>query len=446
MNRQPRWPSGRRAAVLMAALLPCLVQAEVRDADLLSAIRDGDYAGVRLLLAAHAASANRVLPDGATPLSWAVETQDPQMVRLLLEAKAKPNAAPDAAASPLMLACEHGEAAILNLLLDAGADARRSRADGIAALEVCAGNAPAAVVQRLLAGGAEVNRADNEGQTALMWAAVHGRVDNIHLLLEHGADVNRETANGFTPLFFALKSGNPAAPAAILDAGGAPDHVSADGTTTVQLAMYQKDYAFAARMIARKADLTALDRNGNTLLQAAVIAQRPELVKLLLAKAADPNAMTGASRVTWRYEANFTSAKYEQVSTSPLLLAAGTGNTDIMQLLVSAGADPKIRATDGTTLIHAAVAGGHVAALAEALRLLPDPNATDHNGRTPLHLIFSDDPGPETDALLQLLARSGAKTDIRDHKGRSAADLARLASASLQTSYAVAFDKRKASS
>jgi uncharacterized protein len=446
MNRRAGWLSVRRTAAITAVLLPCLVRAEVRNADLVSAIRDGDYAGVRSLLASHTASANAVLPDGATPLSWAVETQDPHMVKLLLEAKAKPNAGTDAAALPLMLACEHGEPAVLNLLLDAGADARRARPDGIAALEVCAGNAPAAVVQRLLAGGAEVNRLDNEGQTALMWAAAHGRVDNIRLLLEHGAEVNRETGNGLTPLFFALKSGNPEAPVAILDAGGNPDHVSADGTTTVQLAMYQKDYAFAARMIARKADLSAIDRNGNTLLHAAVIAQQPELVKLLLAKGADPNAMTGVSRITWRYEANFTSAKYIPISSSPLLLAAGTGNTDIMQLLVSAGADPKIRATNGTTIIHAAVTGGHAAALAEALRLLPDPNATDKSGLTPLHLLLSDDPGPQTDALLQLLARGGAKTDIRDQKGRTAADLAREAPAPLQASYAAAFDKRKASS
>jgi len=436
----------RWTAAITVALLPCLLKAGVRDADLVAAIRDGDYAGVRSLLASHSTRANRVLPDGSTPLSWAVETQDPQMVKLLLAARAKPDAAPDVAALPLMLACEHGEPTVLNLLLDAGADAKRARADGISALEVCAGNAPAPVVQRLLAGGAGVNRVDDQGQTALMWAAAHGRVDNIRLLLAHGAEVNRETGTGLTPLFFALKSGNPEAPVAVLDAGGDPDHVSGDGTTTVQMAMYQRDYAFAARMIARRADLTAFDRNGNTLLHAAVIARQPELVKLLLGKGADPNAMTGPSRITWRYEANFTSARYEPVFRSPLLLAAGTGNTDIMQLLVSAGADPKIRATDGTTIIHAAVSAGQTAALAEALRLLPDPNAADNSGLTPLHLLLSDDPGPQTDALLQLLARGGAKTDIRDRKGRTAADLAREAPAPLQASYAAAFDKRKASS
>jgi uncharacterized protein len=445
VKRRARWPAVPRVIAFMVALLPCLVQADARDADLISAIRDGDYAGVRTLLHAHSASANRVLPDGSTPLSWAVETQDPQMVRLLLEARATPDTASDAAVLPLMLACEHGEPAVLDLLLDAGADAKRVRPDGIATLQVCAGNAPAAVVQRLLTGGAEVNRADNEGQTPLMWAAVHGRIDNIRLLLEHGADVNRATARGFTPLFFALKSGNPQAPVAILEAGGDPDHVSVDGTTAVQLAMYQKDYAFAARMIVRKADLTAIDRNGNMLLHAAVLAQQPDLIRLLLGKGADPNAMTGASRITWRYEANFKTATYEPVSKSPLLLAAESGNPDIMQVLVSAGADPKIRSSDGGTLLHAAVVSANPEVLAAALRLLPDPNVADNNGLTPLHLILADDPGPQTDAMLQLLARGGAKTDIRDRKGRSAADLVRLAQDSLQTSYTAIFDKRKAS-
>jgi len=444
VNGRPLWPLVLRALACTLALLPGLVQAEAGNADLVSAIRTGDYAGVRTLLRAHAGSANRLLPDGSTPLSWAVETQDPQMVKLLLEARAKPDIATDPAALPLMLACEHGEPAVLNLLLDAGADARRVRKDGIAALQVCAGTAPAAVVQRLLAGGAPVDRADTEGQTPLMWAAAHGLVDNIHLLLKHGAAVNRATGKGFTPLFFALKSGNPQAPLAILDAGGDPDHVAADGTTAVQLAMYQKDYAFAARMIARKADLAAIDRNGNTLLHAAVIAQQPELVKLLLAKGADPNLKTGASRITWRYEANFKTAQYEQVASTPLILAAQAGNTDIMQLLIGAGADPSLHASDGSTILHAAVASANPQVLAAALRLLPDPNVADNNGLTPLHLILADDPGPQTDAMLQLLAKAGAKTDIRDRKGRSAADLVRLAPDSLQTSYASVFDKRKA--
>ena len=56
------------------------------------------------------ALANELLPDGSTALSWAAEVQDPEMLRLLLAAKARPDAARNPAAAPLMLACEHGDA------------------------------------------------------------------------------------------------------------------------------------------------------------------------------------------------------------------------------------------------------------------------------------------------------------------------------------------------
>ncbi|MFT4047722.1 MAG: ankyrin repeat domain-containing protein [Solimonas sp.] len=428
------------AFMLAAATLPGMAVTGARDAELLPAIREGDYATVQALLETRAADPDHALPDGSTPLSWAVETQDPRMVRLLLGARARPDAARNAATAPLIVACEHGNAEIVDLLLDAGADPSRARDDGATSLEACAASVPAAIVERLIAGGAEVDHADRDGRTALMWAAATGRVDNIRLLVARGADVNRATAGGFTPLFFALKSGHPEAPVAILDAGGDADHVGPEHTTAVQLAMYQGDYAFAARMIERGADVRALDRDGYTLLHAAVIAGRPELVKLLLAQGADPDAPTGKPSVEWRYEANFKSGVVEHPAKSPLFLAAEHGSVDSMRLLAAAGADPGFRLDDGKTIVHAAISGGE-AALACALQLLPDANVRDRKGRTPLHLLLGGSAGPETAALMRLLAARGARTDLADRDGLTAAGMAARTDtpAAMKAAYDAAF-------
>lgn len=396
-----------------------------RDAELVPAIRKGDVSRVSSLLAKRAAAANRLLPDGSTPLSWAVETQDPAMVRLLLGAKAKPNAATNAAAAPLMLACEYGNTEILTQLLAAGADVSRSRPDGVAPLALCAGNAAADIVARLIKRGATVDQADEVGQTPLMWAAAKGRLTNLRLLLAAGADVNRKTAEGFTPLFFALKSGKPELPMAVLDAGGDPDHVGPEGTTAAQLAIYQKDYAFAARMIERGADVAAFDRNGHTLLLAAVGDNQPMLVKLLLANGADPNVWSGPSKIQWRYEPNFRPDAYTAPSKPPLLLAAEKGSIDVLELLVSAGADPMVTMPDGTTVVHAAVASDRVAAVAAALRIRPDPNVVDAAGRTPLHQVMQQRhyPGNEAVEILKLLAQKGANPDIKDRRGHVPSDM-----------------------
>jgi ankyrin repeat protein len=453
-------------ALVLPALLPRLsVAAGTPDDALARAVRDGDAAAARALLARHA-DPNRRLADGSTPLAWAVERQDREIVRLLLDRGAKPNDADPAGAdrcadgrvaarctaslSPLILACEYGDAAILDMLLTARADAQAAGAGGVTPLSVCAGSASAAILKRLIAAGAAVDAADDNGQTPLMWAAAKGRVENIELLVEHGAAVNQQTHKGFTPLFFALKSGDPQASVAVLEVGGDAGYVAPDGTSVVQLAMYQKDYGFAARMIERGANLTAFDRNGYQLLHAAVLANQPSLVKLLLGKGADANALTGASKVQWRYEVNFKSAPYEAVPKSALLLASERGSASIMQMLVDAGADTKVRAADGTNIVLAAATSGKLAALELALQLEPDPNTTTSDGQTPLHLLLGSEARTDTEAMIEiggmmkLLAAKGARTDIKNHAGQTPADVAKEAESNAKTAFETAFAHRLA--
>jgi len=388
---------------------------------------------------------NALRPDGSTPLAWAVENQDRDAVRLLLKRGAKPSGVGDPSVSPLMIACQYGDAAIIEMLLDAHADAKVARPDGLSALAICAGSAPPEIIAKLIAAGAEVDKPDAEGQTPLMWAAAKGQIDNIELLAAYGAQINRATHKGFTPLFFAVKSGSPAAPLAVLEAGGDPDYVAPDGTSVIQLALYQHAYDFAEQMIARDADLTAFDRNGNQLLHAAALAGQTSLVKLLLSKGADPNALTGPSKVQWRFEVNFKTADFKQPPKPPLLLAAEAGFAEVMQALVDAGADTKFRMADGTNVVLAAATSNKLAALELALKLEPDANVTTQDGMTPLHMLVAGGVGKEIAPMMKLLADKGARLNARDRSGKTPGDMAKEAETDAKTAFAATFEKRTAS-
>ena len=206
-----------------------------------------------------------------------------------------------------------------------------------------------------------------------------------------------------------------------------------------QLAMYQKDYAFASRLIDQGVDLAAYDREGYTLLQAAILAGQPDLVRQLIARGADVNVKTGTPRVQRRYEVNFTSAPYKVIAMTPLLLAAQTGNADMMQQLLAAGARSDWQAEDQTTVVLAAAGSGHLAALQLALQWQPDANVSNANGQTALHVLVSADPGEDTAAMLQLLAEHGVPSQRKTKDGYTAADLVKEGPAVMQALFSRAY-------
>lgn len=417
----------RSVLALLALLAGCgMAQARVAQNDdgLARAIVANDLTAVQGALAERA-DPNQRLAFGATPLSWAVNVQNPAIVAALLAGGATVNSADQDGVTPLALACELGEPAIVAQLLDARADVRGVRADGTTPLATCARYGPADAVARMLAMGASPDSIDSRGQTPLMWAAAAGRTEAIALLLKAGANPNRVSKGGFTPLFFAIKSGVVAATQALLAAGADSHYRGPENSSAVQLALYQKNYGAAALLVPHGVDVAERDRTGEQLLHGAAAGGDTELIRLLLAKGADPNGLTGPSRITWVTEANFGVPPPPVPPTPPLLIAASNGHKDAMALLLAAGADPRFVAADGTNVVLAAARGGSAATLDYALSLAPAVNvAGGAYGMTPLHWLIAGGVQPQLEAMLHILAAHGARTDIPNKFGATAAQMA----------------------
>ena len=105
-------------------------------------------------------------------------------------------------------------------------------------------------------------------------------------------------------------------------------------------------------------------------------------------------------------------------------IATVYGDTDVMRTLIDLGAkvDPEKAKTDSPLAV--AVQGHQI----EAARLLiargADVNRPGDKGRTPLMHAAVADFGDST--LLDLLLKSGARRDVRDEEGLTAADYARI--------------------
>ena len=82
----------------------------------------------------------------------------------------------------------NGNADIVHMLLEAGADPNAICYNGLFPLYVAAENGNLAVVKELISYGAEINKTTPKGCTSILNAAEEGETDTIRYLLDNGAD------------------------------------------------------------------------------------------------------------------------------------------------------------------------------------------------------------------------------------------------------------------
>ena len=418
------------------------------DTDLMAAIRAANADGVRAALS-RGADVSDTDPDGTTPLHWAVHRNDSAIVQLLLDAGADANASDRYDMRPITLACTNGNAAIVELLLNAGADANTMWTEGETALMTAARTGSADVVELLLDHGADVNAVETwRGQTALMWAAAEGHVEVIPPMLARGADITRRSASGWSPLLFAAREGQIDVARTLLAAGAdvadalpvvkqetttnAAAGRSATGLDAFLLAAANAHYELAALLVDRGADVNNASRGWSALHQVSWVrkagiagSNNPapkgsgamtslEFVRKLVEAGADVNA-----QVTTQPPAGITRLHF--IGGTPFLLAARTGDADLMRLLVELGADPLLPNEQNTTPIMVAAGVGTSApgedpgtesevldAVKVAIELGGDLNGVDDNGETAMHgAAYKHVP-----KVVAFLAEAGADVEV----------------------------------
>ena len=326
---------------------------------LIDAVRAGDSARVRVLLAA-GADADAAQLDGSSALLWASHRDDLQTVQLLIEAGADVSVGNDLGATPLWAASENGSTELVRMLLAAGADPNRELLSGETPVMVAARAGSAAVVRQLAAAGADLDRQGSRGQTALMWAAAQRHPDVVEALLAAGADLrvrsnvwtqvmavpphskpeyNREIPHGGnTALLFAVRAGDLPSARILVAAGADVDDTDAWGVSAVVLAAHGGHRELLDFLLENGADPNAADA-GFAALHDAVMRNDSRMVAALLAHGADPNQRL----LTWTPTRRASRDHHYPpplVGASPFWLAARFVRIDLMRMLADHGADP----------------------------------------------------------------------------------------------------------
>jgi ankyrin repeat protein len=412
-------------------------------------------------------SVNAAGSDGSTALHWAVQSDDPEMTRVLLRAGADAKRANRYGMTPLHLAAVNGNAALMRDLLEAGADANAVLPEGETVLMTAARTGSIDSLKLLLDRGAKVDARENwYGESALMWAAAENHGDAVDLLIARGAPVDarstlQKTANrragqnilslgNWTPLMYAARENALEAGHALVKANAALNLVDPDGATALVIAIINGHYEFAALLLEAGADPNIVDTEaGMGALYAAVDMHRlavghgrpnpkpvglmtaVDIVKKLIAAGADPNIRLKKS-IMQRHHTAGDSTLGE--GATPFLRAAKSGDIEMMRALAAGGADPKIAMPNGAhALLLAAGLGwrnGSPAApsydqgsdeeAVEAIRFLLglgfDIHATNDAGDTALHAAIS---GRGSEAIIAFLVSQGSDPERKNKRGQT---------------------------
>ena len=300
-------------------------------------------------------------------------------------------------------------------------------AERVGELCLAAGRNDLLALRRALAAGTPASAADYDGRCGLHVAAAKGADAAVRYLLDHGADPCATDAFGTTPLFEAVVNAHATGAAMLRAAGGtlglrsaaaaAPGHESGaavarrgrDAGTLMCAVASSGDVPFLAALLANGLSADAADYDRRTGLHLAAALGRTQVLSLLLDAGANPSARDNFGR-------------------TPLLEAVRGGHNTSAALLrrrgaslglvsqVSAAAPPGALFA-GAEMCQAAFAGD-VDYLRRLLRAGTAPDAADYDQRTAAHLACAEGLLPVALAL----HAAGANFNAKDRWGRTPLD------------------------
>lgn len=335
---------------------------------------------------------------GVTPLVAAAEGGHLAVVNLLLDAKADANMAGGGGQTPLMAAAARGATDVVSRLLEAGAKVNERNVDGETALIQAVKFGQLKTAERLIEGGADVNVQNTlntastvSGYSALMYAADRGvGVSGADwgamttMLLKHGASPNIRNARGDSALSIAEKRFDRDVIVALEGAGARQErsYTSLDETDALVKAARLGDMDKGKSLLERGAKPDAADQYGVTPLLAAAYDGQLDMIKLLVEHKAKIDEVPVGLR-DWAFSASRAPIRDHDLiqsasrGDSALLVSIRRGFPALAAFLLSKGADPRLANRKGEVPIFVAAGYGQTEVVEKLLQGGVDPDTEE---------------------------------------------------------------------
>ncbi|XP_055967198.1 transient receptor potential cation channel subfamily A member 1 [Sorex fumeus] len=290
---------------------------------------------------------------GNTPLHWAAGKNQVESVKFLLSKGANPNLRNSNMMAPLHLAVQGLHNEVVKVLTEhSGTNVNLEGENGNTSVLIACSKDNSEALQILLNNGAKPCKSNKWGCFPIHQAAFSGAKKCMEIILKYGDEhgyprqshINFVNNGKSSPLHMAVQGGDLEMIKMCLDNGAKLDMMETGKCTALHFAATQGATEIVKLMISSYCGnidiVNAVDGNQETLLHRASLFDHHELAEYLISMGADINAIDFEGR-------------------SPLLLATTSASWNVVNLLLSKGAQVDIKDNFGRNFLHLIVQQSH---------------------------------------------------------------------------------------
>ncbi|GFN77456.1 ankyrin repeat and fyve domain-containing protein 1 [Plakobranchus ocellatus] len=373
------------------------------------------YQEAAIFLAKHGAAVSLSNFKGVTPLHMACETGLTDLVRVLLDCGANPNAQtlrpPTSSVSmaalgiddskpeifqqtPLHVALSKGYHAIVQIFLDIKAQLSKS---------------PTAAGARLLP---NFNVKDSQGQTVLGLALWNNMLDMADQLIKCGANINEKNADGMTLLHQAIEAQDSSSALFLMDHLADLESVSPDGQTVIQHAISRHLPQVVEALCERGVNKDSTDIEGNCPLWQALDSGQEDIAHTLVKYGCDVDMWMQSSEGYYHTLLHRALDQNNEAMACFLIRSGCDKNSPRKPGPSGEGGD---EGRDLQTPLHLACSWGLELTVQCLMELNADVNAQDAEGKAPIHVAIEN----QFPVVISLLLSHPVLQLNVDNKGRN---------------------------
>lgn len=268
----------------------------------------------------------------------------------------------------------------------------------------------------LLQTGMDIQAKDNEGNSSLHDAVEHNNPDCISFLLSNGADITSKNNKELAPIHVAVDMNRVEALKRLLDHPTMdPDMAGAMGATPLHYAAWKDVEECAKLLLENNAQLSKPNKIGSYPLHVAAQCSAYNTLTIFIKHLERQNKKMMTEIMN----------KFDYENNTVLHSAVVGGHLKVVETILEAGADLKVKQTDGNTAVHMAASQGNVKMLETMFAQRPDEkeccqNDINNVGHTPLMEAAMLD----RDQVVEYLSNEGSDINHKSMEGSSAMILA----------------------